>query len=42
MLTTSLDLVGLACLCVFGFLVWPPLAILVVGLGCLAASRATP
>lgn len=39
MFTTALDLLGLAGLAVFGWFVWPPLVALVVGVGCLAASR---
>lgn len=36
--TDALDLGGLSLLTMFGFAVWPPLALLVFGLGCLAAS----
>ena len=39
-LTTALDLLGVALLVAFAFFVWPPLALLVAGVGCLAASYA--
>ena len=39
MLTTALDLLGLSALAVFGWFVWPPLVALVLGVGCLVASR---
>ena len=38
--TTALDLLGVALLVAFAFFVWPPLALLVAGAGCLAASYA--
>ena len=38
MLTTLLDLLGLALVAAFAFFVWPPLALAVVGVGVLAAS----
>lgn len=38
MVTTYLDATGLACLVLFAFAVWPPLALLVFGGGALAAS----
>lgn len=42
MLTTALDLLGIAAVSTFAWFVWPPLPLLVVGLACLAASwRAT-
>lgn len=31
MLTTLLELAGIGCLVAFGFLVWPPAALLVAG-----------
>lgn len=37
--TSALDLLGATCLTVFGWFVWPPLAILVAGIALLAASR---
>lgn len=39
MLTTVLDLVGVACLVAFAFLLFPPAALAVAGLAALAASR---
>lgn len=39
MLTTLLDLVGIACLAALAFFVWPPLAFGVVGVAALLASR---
>lgn len=36
-----LGLTGLCLLAAFGFAVWPPLCLLVFGLGALAASRGT-
>lgn len=39
MLTTLLDLVGVAALVVFAWFCWPPLALLVVGVAALLASR---
>ena len=38
MLTTALDLLGVACLAVFAWFVWEPLPIAVIGLASLAAS----
>lgn len=38
MLTTLLDLLGLALIAAFAFFVWPPLTLAVVGVGVLAAS----
>lgn len=38
MLTTALDLLGVACLAAFAWFVWEPLPIVVVGLASLAAS----
>ena len=38
MLTTALDLVGVACLATFAFLLFPPSALLVVGVAALFAS----
>lgn len=38
MLTTALDLLGVACLATFAWFVWEPLPIVVVGLASLAAS----
>lgn len=39
MLTTALDLLGVACLATFAFFVWWPLPLFVVGVAALAASR---
>lgn len=36
--TDVLDLAGLCLLTVFAFAVWPPAALAVFGVGCLAAS----
>jgi hypothetical protein len=40
MLTTFLDLLGVACLAVLAFFVWPPAALGVVGVAALASSYA--
>lgn len=39
MLTTALDVFGVALLAVFAWFVWPPLPFAVVGAASLAASR---
>lgn len=39
MLTTALDLLGVACLAVFAWFIWPPLVLLVVGVAALLVSR---
>jgi hypothetical protein len=39
MLTTILDLIGIACLAAFAFFVWPPACLGVIGLAALAVSR---
>lgn len=39
MLTTLLDLLGVAALAAFAWFIWPPAALLVVGLAALVASR---
>lgn len=39
MLTTALDLSGVAALAAFAWFVWPPLVLLVVGAAALLASR---
>lgn len=39
MLTTLLDLLGLGCLAVLAWLVWPPLLLAVAAFALLAASR---
>lgn len=39
MLTTLLDLLGVACLSIMAWFVWEPLPLVVVGLGSLVASR---
>lgn len=41
MLTTALDLLGIACLAVFAFLVFPPAALLVLGVAALLVSWRT-
>lgn len=38
MLTTALDLLGVAALAAFAFFVWPPLVLLIIGVAALAAS----
>ena len=38
-MTSLLDFTGLICLALFAWFVWPPLPLLVVAVGCLAASR---
>lgn len=38
MLTTAADVIGVACLTLFAFSIWPPAALLVFGLACLTAS----
>lgn len=35
------DLLGVTLLALFGYAVWPPLTLLVVGLACLQAGRAS-
>jgi hypothetical protein len=37
-LTTALDLLGVACLTAFAYELWPPLVLLVVGVAALLAS----
>ena len=37
-MTTVLDLLGIACLAAFAFLVWPPAGLLVLGLAALIVS----
>lgn len=39
MLTTALDLSGVAMLAAFAWFVWPPLVLLVLGVAALLASR---
>lgn len=39
MLTTALDLLGVAAICAFAWFVWQPLPLLVLGAACVAASR---
>lgn len=39
MLTTVMDVAGVALLAAFAFFVWAPLPLLVLGLAALAASR---
>ncbi|NUO35877.1 MAG: hypothetical protein HOQ45_02455 [Nocardioidaceae bacterium] len=39
MITTLLDLVAVACVGVFTWLIWEPLPLLVVALACLLASQ---
>lgn len=36
--TDAVDLAGLSLLTIFGYAIWPPLALLVFGLGCHAYS----
>jgi hypothetical protein len=38
MLTTALDLLGIALIAAFGWFIWPPLVLAIVGVGVLAAS----
>jgi len=38
-MTTALELVGMACIVAFGFMVWPPSALLLAGLFALSVSR---
>ena len=38
MLTTFLDLLGIACLAAFAFFVWPPACLIVIGVAALAMS----
>lgn len=38
MLTTALDLLGVACLAAFAWCIWPPAALLVIGAACIAVS----
>lgn len=38
MLTTFLDLLGIACLASFAFFVWPPACLIVIGVAALAMS----
>lgn len=37
-MTTALDLLGVACLAVFAFAVWPPACLLVIGVAALLMS----
>lgn len=37
-MTDYLDLVGLTCLCLFAFAIWPPAVLLAFGASCLVAS----
>jgi hypothetical protein len=39
MVTTLLDLLGVACIAAFAFFVWPPACLAVIGLAALAVSR---
>lgn len=39
MLTTALDLLGVAALAAFAWFIWPPIVLLVVGVAALWASR---
>lgn len=38
MLTTLLDLLGVACLAAAAFFIWPPACLIVIGAACLFAS----
>lgn len=38
MLTTLLDLLGVACVAAFAFFVWPPACLIVIGAACLYVS----
>lgn len=38
MRTTVLDLIGISCLCLFAFAIWPPLPLLVLGVAALTIS----
>lgn len=40
MLSTLLELVGFALLVTFGFLVWPPVALAIAGVGLMVAAQA--
>lgn len=42
MVTTVLDLLGVVCLAVFAWFVWPPAVLAVVGVALLAVSFAEP
>lgn len=37
-MTTVLDILGIACVAMFAFLVWPPAGLLVLGIAALTAS----
>ena len=39
MLTTFLDLLGVACLTAAAFFIWPPVCLIVVGVAALLISR---
>lgn len=38
--TDALDLLGIICLALFAYAIWPPAALLVIGFAALATSRA--